>query len=143
LTQADDKKKLSEYRQHLVLAEQKAQDDYDKSIMSLSGGALGVSFAFIEKFVDRNHIVSVCMLQWSWIAWGLSLAAVIMSFWCSRRALRRAINEFDHNAPAQQTPGGIMSHLTEIFNILSGILFVAGVILMAIFASENLGITHG
>jgi hypothetical protein len=34
---------LAQYRQRLVLAGQKAQEDYDKSVLSLSGGAFAVS----------------------------------------------------------------------------------------------------
>jgi len=48
---------LQEYRTHLVAAEQKAQEDYDKTVISLSGGALGISFAFIVDCISkRRHI---------------------------------------------------------------------------------------
>ncbi|WP_417913843.1 hypothetical protein [Candidatus Electronema sp. JM] len=33
---------LAEYRKWIVAAEQKSQEDFDKTVLSLSGGALGV-----------------------------------------------------------------------------------------------------
>ncbi|WP_134984071.1 hypothetical protein [Xanthomonas axonopodis] len=45
-----------EYRQWLVVAEQKAQEDYDKTVLTLSGGALGISFAFVKDIVGQNPI---------------------------------------------------------------------------------------
>jgi len=39
---------LQEYRKHLVAAEQQVQADFDKTVLSLSGGALGISFAFVK-----------------------------------------------------------------------------------------------
>jgi hypothetical protein len=134
---------LTGYRHHLVLAEQKSQEDYDKALLSLSGGALGVSFVFVDKIVDRSHVVGPYLLIGAWIVWGVSIAAVIASYWCSRRALRCAIEEVDQNSPetpVPRKPGGSMARVTEALNVLAGVLFVGGVILMALFASANLGV---
>jgi hypothetical protein len=38
---------MKEYRDHLVLSKKEAQRDFDKTVFALSGGAIGVSFAFI------------------------------------------------------------------------------------------------
>lgn len=127
----------AEYRQHLVLAEQKTQEDYDKSILSLSGGALGVSFAFIDKILQGREPEFLWMLTGAWILWGLSIAAVIFSFFCSRQALRKAIDQVDKGEDLQK-PGGIMSAITERLNIISGVAFMVGIVLIAIFATRNL-----
>ena len=63
-------KALADYRQHLVLAAQKAQDDYDKTLLSLSGGALGVSFAFVDKFVKAGVVQNPRLLIFAWVCWG-------------------------------------------------------------------------
>ena len=61
---------LKEYRSHLILAEQKAQEDYDKTVVFLSGGALGISFAFVKDFIGTGPMVSQNWLIWAWICWG-------------------------------------------------------------------------
>jgi hypothetical protein len=43
----------SDYRSLLVQTWQKAQDDFDKAVLSLSGGALGVSFIFLKDKSER------------------------------------------------------------------------------------------
>lgn len=40
---------LQAYRSHLVAADERAQENFDKTVLSLSGGALGVSFACSPK----------------------------------------------------------------------------------------------
>ena len=49
-------KTLQEYRAHLVSAAQKAQEDFDKTLLALSGGALGVSFAFVKDIVGDGSV---------------------------------------------------------------------------------------
>ncbi len=129
-----------DYRQHLVLAEQKAQEDYDKTVLSLSGGALGISFAFIEKILGPGNITSLSYLKCAWLLWGLSITAVLSSYFFSRLALRKAINQVDANEVAQvRKPGGWLAWLTEVLNVTSGLCFLVGVVLITTFATSNLG----
>jgi hypothetical protein len=46
-----DNLEAQQYRALLVQTWQKTQDDIDKAILSLSGGALGVSFVFLKDIV--------------------------------------------------------------------------------------------
>jgi hypothetical protein len=131
-------KALHEYRQHLVLAEQKAQEDYDKAVLSLSGGGLGVSLAFVEKVVGAGSLRDSWLLAGSWLCWAVSIACVLYSYFLSRRALRCAIIQVDDGQIQTRRPGGGMAVATEIANFSSGILFVIGAILISIFAVTNL-----
>ncbi len=74
------------YRNHLVLAEQKSQDDFDKTVLSLSGGALGISFAFVKDMIGENPIVHPTWLWLSWVIWAFSSLAVLASFFMSHLA---------------------------------------------------------
>ena len=85
---ADD---LSEYRKHLQTAEQKSQEDFDKTVLSLSGGALGISFVFLKDVIGPNPVVNPGMLFAAWVAWGSSTFCVLASYYASHLALRRAI----------------------------------------------------
>ena len=129
---------LREYRDLLIAVEQKAQEDYDKTILSLSGGALGVSFAFVKDIVGSQPISQSWTLLASWIAWGTSVACVLGSFYASQRALRRAIKQVDEDKIYNQSPGGFYSSLTASLNALGGILFLVGVVFIVIFVAHNL-----
>jgi hypothetical protein len=129
---------LSSYRQHLVLAEQKAQDDYDKTVLSLSGGALGVSFAFVDKFI-KGAIVRPDLLVAGWTSWAISLALVLVSFYVSRIALHKAIDQTDRAEIRSARPGGFASLVLHGCNSGSGISFLAGLVLVLRFVWLNAG----
>jgi hypothetical protein len=140
---------LQEYRTHLITAEQKAQEDYDKTVISLSGGALGISFAFIKDIIGDHPIISKNILVSGWICWGLSITLVLASYFLSHLALREAIKQFDTAVKNlnvgeiySQRPGGWYSLITAILNVIGGILFLAGVILIAIFVWYNLEVKN-
>ena len=128
----------SEYRQHLMLAGQKSQDDYDKTTIALSGGALGISFAFLKDFLGTGQIENVCLLLVSWIAWGFSTAAVLVSFYTSHLALRETMDQVDDGRIAKEKPGGVYTTITARLNLSAGILFLVGVFFMVWFMSVNL-----
>lgn len=139
-------KSLQEYRTHLVNAEQKAQEDYDKTVITLSGGALGISFAFIKDIIGNNPITFKEILVMGWVCWGLSITLVLISYFLSHLALRKAINQFDTAVKNSnigeiysQRVGGSYSLITAILNIFGGLLFLAGVILITIFVWHNFG----
>lgn len=127
-----------DYRQHLVIAEQKAQEDYDKAVLALSGGGLGVSLAFIEKVVGSGPLQSAHLLTGAWLAWVVSIASVLVSYFLSRHALRCAIEQVDGVRPHIRRLGGKMTIATEIANVASGLCFVIGVVLITFFAVANL-----
>ena len=60
---------LEKYRSMVVAAMQKSQDDYDKAVMSLSGGALGLTFAFFQKASEPRQYLP--LLEAAWILWTL------------------------------------------------------------------------
>jgi hypothetical protein len=129
---------LEPYRQHLVLAEQKAQEDFDKTVITLSGGALGLSFAFLDKVVGTKAPASTALLFYAWWSWGISLGVVLLGYLFSIRAIRRAIKQTDSGSIYIRRPGGLASLLTEASNLLGAILFFVGLLLIGIFIRRNL-----
>jgi len=129
---------LKEYRKHILLAQEKAQDNYDKTIISLSGGALGISFAFISNIIKPDEICSSGLLFWSWVCWGLSISSILFSYLLSHFALRKTLKQVDDNSLYENHVGGIYDYLTLILNISGGVLFFVGVILISIFVKTNL-----
>ena len=129
----------SSYRDHLVLAEQKAQEDFDKTVIALSGGALGISFAFVSDIVGTDELAKASLLYWAWTSWASSLISVLFSYFFSHLALRKAINQVDEKKLYEKRIGAGYNVATAFLNILGAILFVIGVILMVFFVRSNLG----
>jgi hypothetical protein len=138
LPDADDNSPLKEYRQHLVEAEQKAQDDLDKTILSLSGGALGISFVFLKDIIGNRPVEFEYALIAAWICWAVSTLAVLLSFHVSHVALRRAIRKIDDGTIEDEEPGGPFARLTQFLNLAGAALFVVGVLSITLFASMNM-----
>ena len=129
---------LSEYRKHLQTAEQKSQEDFDKTVLSLSGGALGISFVFLKDVIGPNPVVEPSLLFGAWVAWGSSTFCVLASYYASHLALRKAIKQIDAKTIRGQRPGGWYSRLTAFLNAVGAILFLVGVCSITLFANANL-----
>ncbi|MBK8902969.1 MAG: hypothetical protein IPM53_17395 [Anaerolineaceae bacterium] len=129
---------LKEYRTFLINADQKAQEDFDKTILTLSGGALGISIAFVKDVIGGNPIEYAWALAWAWISWSVSLTCILTSFYLSQQALRKSIRQVDSGEIYQETPGGRFSKFTSYANGLGIIFFILGVLLIVLFAYRNL-----
>lgn len=133
-----DEAELAGYRDHLVAAEQKSQEDFDKTVLSLSGGALGVSFVFLKDVLGDKPILEKSNLLLAWMAWGLSSIVVLASFYLSHLSLRRAISQLDEGTIRTGRAGGWYSVATAILNASGAILFFTGVVFITLFANANL-----
>jgi hypothetical protein len=120
------------YRSELAQLEQKSQDTYDKAILTLSGGALGISMAVVKDYLDRKSGTR-SLLVGAWLSWALSLAAILFSFESSRSSLRKALARLDAGARTLQELRSLSTKLTSALNWVAGVLFVVGVILFAAF----------
>jgi len=129
---------LSDYRKHLQTAEQKSQEDFDKTVLSLSGGALGISFVFLKDVIGPNPVVDPGLLFAAWVAWGSSTFCVLASYYASHLALRRAIRQIDEGTIRNQKPGGVFRNFTAILNAAGAVLFLVGVFAIVLFANANL-----
>jgi len=122
--------------------EQKSQEQYDRTVIYLSGGALGISFTFVEKFIGESGAHwKVCLLS-AWAVWGLSVTAALASFYFSALALRETAEAVSAGLkwPAAKSR---FDSWTGFLNALSGVLFLGGVIMIIIFVALNLqGVTQ-
>jgi len=127
---------VQEYRQQLLALEEKAQAVFDTTVVTLSGGALGVSFAFMNTFVGTSPVVERPYLIAAWAAWVGSLAASLASHYFSTFAIRRRIETVDSGAKKDHAIG--WDRAVVIANGASGILFLAGAAAMGVFVVNNL-----
>jgi hypothetical protein len=133
----DDDRVIAEYRALLIETEQKSQADFDKAVLTLSGGALGLSFAFVRNLVGAGEFIHPLYLLIAWISWGLSQTAILLSFYFSTLALRKAVRQLDHRKLPTEKPGGWWDRATASLNFLGLVLFVIGLAMIIIFLSYN------
>jgi hypothetical protein len=127
------------YRARLQELEQKAQEAYDHAVLALSGGALGVSIAFLKDIVKPGQAQDTWLAGLAWLAWCASLACTLWSHYWSTRAMRRAVEEFDAGEAKRKTRlGGLADQLTVGLNVAAGVAFIMGAVSFATFAFRNL-----
>lgn len=131
---------MKEYRNLLIATQQRSQDDYDKTVLALSGGALGITFAFVRDIIGSSPIQHPWLLFWAWITWAISITIALYSFFFSQLANRKAIKQLDEGRIHQEAPGGFFDRITALFNILSGLFFLIGVVLTVLFVARNFGV---
>jgi preprotein translocase subunit SecY len=141
----DDQKKFQEferqlldYRKALQDAGQRMQTQYDTAIMALSGGALGVSMTFLKDIVLAKGVHNGVALLIAWSCWGASVTCILISFYSSVAAFRKAVDQLDEKTIYVQKPGGTSDCATKVLNFLAGLFFVLGVIFIVVFAASNL-----
>jgi len=128
----------SEYRKQLVEFEQKIGEGFDKTLIALSGGALGLSIAFIKDIVGVKAMTYECFLIISWSFWALSLGSILFAFYFGQLAYRKAITQVDNDTINTEVTGGIYTAIVNWLNAIGAISFFFGVISIVIFSIKNL-----
>lgn len=127
---------LKDYRKYLVEARQKAFDDFDKTVITLSAAALGISITFLKDLLGPGTHSMSCIVA-AWICWTVSVVSVLISYFVSQIALDGAIAAIDTGLlPAK--PGGRFATATKILNAAAGMFFLAGLIMFIIFITQNM-----
>lgn len=130
----DDKAK-NDYRNLLISLITKSEESYDKAVLTLSGGALGISFAFLNGIIETRPIISPKLLVSSWFLWSISVVFILSSFFSSGKSLRSTVAKLDSGQ--QECIKGLWTTVTFVLNVLSGLLFIAGVIVFSLFVYKN------
>lgn len=124
-----------EERKMLVEAEGEASQSFDRTLVTLSAGAFGLSLAFIVQIAPNPEAL------WSlYLAWGgliLSLLSVLLSFLMSQYGFRRARDVLDTLYETGNQENNGWNTVTSSLNIVSIVSFVVGVASLAYFAIKN------
>ena len=123
-------------RERLVNTDFKVSQDYDKAILTIGAGALGVSVAFL-KDIANDPPIALSVLKVSWGCLAASILLVMVSNYSSHWALLEAIFDLD-KGKGGNVQGGCFTWITEFLNILALLTLVAGVIGVLVFAYSNL-----
>lgn len=128
---------ISKYRGTLLDIQQHMQASYDKAVIALSGGALGLSFTFLKEVAKGEPLQNTRCLIASWILWGLSASCILFSFLSSAAAMQRAIKQTDEKKIYIEAAGGLFNWITIILNVVAGLMFFAGVVCIVCFVWRN------
>ena len=128
------------YLASLERLREEAQEGFDKAVLTLSGGALGVSFVFVKDIVGNRPLSFTGLLLAAWMAWAASCAATLTSYFTSARTMGHAIKQIhkEQRTGEQQNIDGFWNAATTTCNSIAGVGFVVGVVLMALFAYNTL-----
>lgn len=128
---------MLEYRNWLVAAGHKSSEAYDKALMTLAGGALGLSLTFIKDIVKSTQPTSLWTLMTAWGCLTLSLATILISMLSSQWAIRKAIHQVDDASFPGVIPGGGFAVATDVLNVVAGLAFLVGIALLVWFSISN------
>ncbi len=125
-------------RKSLVEGEQAGADQFDKHILTLAGGALGISIVFLEKIAPNPDPKTLIVLKISWFLLVLSMLLTLASFLTSQHAHRRQRKileeEFFSKKRGEKNRWAVC---TQCLNWLSIASFIIGVSMLAWFSIQN------
>jgi hypothetical protein len=133
------KEDLKKYRESLAATLRFLNESYDKLLVTLSGGALGISIAFLKDIVKLENVNNPKLLFLAWLAFILSLAAVLGRLMFGIEAHRKAIRQVDGGTIYKEKVGGKHSLLTRALHISSAFFLLTGLVLLVTFAFFNVG----
>jgi len=134
--------RLSTERQALLNALLDQSRSLDKYILTLAGGALGLSLVFIKDIAPTPKAETIGVLVGSWVSFCISILITLLSFLLSQKAIFKQIGiteglisgKLDQN---RKHPNPFRT-ATGILNWISMVSFIVGVILLITFAAINL-----
>lgn len=127
---------IEKYRWMLPGMIERMQTAFDTTIISMSAAGLGLSLTFYKDIVPRNP-ASIGLLKGAWSSWTLSVVFILISYYCSRKALERAIEQVDAGTMHTERIGGHFSWINGWFTNVGGIALIAGIICFALFVANN------
>lgn len=86
---------LLDHRKIIIEARKQGQVSADRAVLTLAGGGLGVSFAFVGHFI-HGIPCDKWLLFATWMLWALSLTLALINYLVSDIAHGRAIDEIDN-----------------------------------------------
>jgi len=134
---------LKEYRKSLVETLRFLNESYDKLLITLSGGALGLSITFLKDIIKLEAVTLPNFLVASWLLFILSLTCILGRIALGIEANRKAISQVDAGTIYEEKVGGWYSSVTRFFHALAAVSLVAGLLSTAIFINANIGINDG
>ena len=123
---------LKEYRNQIVELRQKAIEQYEKTLLTLSTGALALSVVFVKDIFKGNLESTSSFLHLAWACWILSVTLSLISFFISQLAYSKALSQIDDDLIYKEKPGGKYTGMIFRLNTLNGLVFLLGMIFISL-----------
>jgi hypothetical protein len=115
-----------------------SNEQFDKNVLFIASGALGISFAFIEKLIpDLKNAVDSCYLINSWYFFAGVIFISLIAHFISIMANRWAIGH-DENEKNYKRGCTIWNLILRSINILMIVGLLLGIILLISFVKLNI-----
>ena len=132
----------TEYLQHrkMLIEGQASQfDTFDKHMLFLSGGAFGVSFAFIDQVVPTGWLHPGIIVA-AWAMYAGAITVTMISFILSQKAYQWEIDNLDklqQRSTNNKASVNRWTWFTGVANCISMTCFVVGTALVLLFVYLN------
>ncbi|MBC3879350.1 hypothetical protein H8K38_16190 [Undibacterium sp. FT79W] len=138
----DIQKLFKDFKTEIEKRQVSSSENFDKSILTYSSWALGVSIAFLKDFIPITVANFSCLLYQSWILFAFSIAATTISFLLSYKGLELSLSYaekyfLDENHD-YLNKDNIYNKIVKKLNWASGVAFIFGLIFTLIFVMSNL-----
>jgi hypothetical protein len=126
---------MREYRKFLEQCETEATSDFDKTTVTLSGGALGLAMAFLKEVPPNTPRWAFSVFAGALVALVISVLGVLLSLMASRKSMRYELQCVDGRRvkPDGEEAGGWWRSATETFNWIALVGCILGLGALAFF----------
>jgi hypothetical protein len=133
-------------REELITSQRSNSENYDKSILTLSSAALGISITFISTVIELRYAIYKGLLFLSLAFFCFAIINTIYSFIISQTGikfeLKRAEKYYLKNVDRVISTKNKYAKYVDCQNIASGILFVFGIISFLVFMYININMEN-
>lgn len=134
---AEDKEK---YRDQLCEGRDEAQDAYDKAILTLSAGGLGLAIGLVRSEAPPQYLV---LFMTACASFAAALLSMVYSFRVSLRSYDAALAELNgqggKGSTYRERPSRRHAKSTERLNKTAFAFLVVGIVSLGTFVAVNLG----
>ena len=117
-------------------------DEFDKSILTLSSGGLGLSLAFVKDIVPLKQASFIWLLNASWFMFVGAIVATLTSYLMSLEAAKRALKDAEkyylEDRREYLKQRSWQDHALTWLRVASASCFVLAVVLTGFFVAFNL-----
>lgn len=112
-----------------------SSSQFDKQILYIASGALGISLAFIKDIVKLDVATDKNLLLLSWISFGAVILISILSHYTSLKAINFRIENLYQK---KDKTSKRFDFFTRLFNVLMIVFLATGIILLFCFIGINI-----
>ena len=138
---AKDKEIYENLRNELLRRDLSNTENYDKSILTLSSAALGLSIASINSIIPLDTAKEICLLKLGWVLLLTSTISSLAAYLISNKGISKQIGYaekyyLDGDEKYFDKPN-IYTKINYALNISTGLIFILGMISIVYFIIDN------